>query len=339
MKKDPKELTIHFGGPRGKRIRQNYLSMKLESVCADGSVKTTKMFEDISDTSPLYTFRHPLGLLSATQFTQPALTLMEIARFKDLESKGLVQEGSSFAGHSLGEYAALSALGGVMPVEKLVAIAWVRGFTMQRGIERDAGGRSAYSMCAVNPSKVSKSQTFTEASLRQVVSTISSKTGWLLEIVNFNIANMQYICAGEIRALDCLTSIINYVLRQKINFTMMPETKLQQLVHECAAQTEAKPKPLDYERGPATVPLKQIDVPFHSSFLSGGVATYRRFLLSKIGREEIDPEKLVGKWIPNITGKPFGISRDHFEEMWRVTGSSRLREILDNWEVFEKRRL
>ena len=35
--------------------------------------------------------------------------------------------------------------------------------------------------------------------LRYVVQTIQDETNWLLEIVNLNIQNMQYTCAGDVR--------------------------------------------------------------------------------------------------------------------------------------------
>ncbi len=81
VKNNPKELTIHFGGPRGKAIRQNYMAMTFESINADGSIKSEKIFKEINENTTSYTYRSPTGLLSATQFTQPALTLMEKAAF------------------------------------------------------------------------------------------------------------------------------------------------------------------------------------------------------------------------------------------------------------------
>ena len=196
VKNNPKELTIHFGGPRGKAIRENYMSMTFESVNADGSIKSEKIFKEVDENTTSYTYRSPTGLLSATQFTQPALTLMEKASFEDMRSKGLVQRDSSFAGHSLGEYSALAALAEVMPIESLVAVVFYRGLTMQVAVERDITGRSNYSMCAVNPSRVSK--TFNEQALQYVVENIAEETNWLLEIVNYNVANMQYVCAGDV---------------------------------------------------------------------------------------------------------------------------------------------
>ena len=206
VKNNPKELTIHFGGPRGKSIRNNYMSMTFETVDADGSIRSEKIFKEIDDNTSSYTYRSPTGLLSATQFTQPALTLMEKASFEDMRSKGLVQRDSSFAGHSLGEYSALAALAEVMPIESLVAVCFYRGLTMQVAVERDASGRSNYSMVAVNPSRINK--TFNEQALQYVVENITEVTGWLVEIVNFNVANTQYVCAGDVSFQLSLFNVI-----------------------------------------------------------------------------------------------------------------------------------
>lgn len=165
---------------------------------SDGTTKSEKIFKDIDENTTSYTYRSPTGLLSATQFTQPALTLMEKASFEDMRSRGLVQRDSVFAGHSLGEYSALAALAEVMPIESLVSVVFYRGLTMQVAVERDAEGRSNYSMVAVNPSRISK--TFNEQALQYVVDNIAEETKWLLEVVNYNVANQQYVCAGDVSA-------------------------------------------------------------------------------------------------------------------------------------------
>ncbi|KAK8199917.1 acyl transferase domain-containing protein [Phyllosticta capitalensis] len=340
VQNNPKELTIHFGGPRGKAIRQNYMSMTFETVAADGTIKTERIFKDIDETTTSYTYRSPTGLLSATQFTQPALTLMEKAAFEDMRSKGLVQRDSSFAGHSLGEYAALAALAEVMPIESLVSVVFYRGLTMQVAVERDEAGRSNYSMCAVNPSRISK--TFNEQALQYVVENISEVTGWLLEIVNYNIANMQYVCAGDLRALDCLTNVTNFLKSQKIDIQQLMQTlsledvkaHLVEIITESAKQTNSKPKPLELQRGFAVIPLRGIDVPFHSTFLRSGVKPFRSFLLKKIHKTSIDPSKLVGKYIPNVTAKPFELTKEYFEDVYRLTNSPKIGNILANWEKY-----
>ncbi|KXL42672.1 hypothetical protein M433DRAFT_156636 [Acidomyces richmondensis BFW] len=341
VKNNPKELTIHFGGARGKAIRQNYMSMTFETVGADGSIKSERIFKEIDEHTSSYTYRSPTGLLSATQFTQPALTLMEKASFEDMRAKGLVQRDSSFAGHSLGEYSALAALAEVMPIESLVSVVFYRGLTMQVAVERDEAGRSNYSMAAVNPSRIGKS--FNEQALQYVVENLAETTGWLLEIVNLNVANQQYVCAGDLRALDALTGVLNYLKAQKIDIQQLMtsmsledvKAHLVEIIKECAKQTEAKPKPLDLQRGFATIPLKGIDVPFHSTFLRSGVKPFRSFLLKKIHKTSIDPGKLVGKYIPNVTAKPFELTKEYFEEVYRLTNSPRIGNILANWERYE----
>ncbi|EZF78928.1 hypothetical protein H105_00065 [Trichophyton soudanense CBS 452.61] len=342
VKNNPQELTVHFGGPRGKNIRQNYMSMTFETVNADGSIKSEKIFKEVDEKTASYTYKSPTGLLSATQFTQPALTLMEKASFEDMRSKGLVQRDSSFAGHSLGEYSALAALAEVMPIESLVSVVFYRGLTMQVAVERDEQGRSNYSMCAVNPSRIS--QTFNEQALQYVVENVSETTGWLLEIVNYNVANMQYVCAGDLRALDSLTNVLNVLKAQKIDIPALMQTMsledvkshLVQIIDECVKQTNAKPQPIVLERGFATIPLKGIDVPFHSTFLRSGVKPFRSFLLKKINKTTIDPSKLIGKYIPNVTARPFELTREYFEDVYRLTNSPRIGNILANWDKYEE---
>jgi fatty acid synthase subunit alpha len=71
------------------------------------------------------------------------------------------------------------------PNSSLVDVVFYRSLTMQPAVERDELSRSNYAMCAVNPSRVSK--TFDDAALREVVDTISNARDCLLEVVNFNV--------------------------------------------------------------------------------------------------------------------------------------------------------
>ena len=147
---------MYFGGKAGQKRRANYLSMTREVVQPDGTTKLEPILNDLSGDSSSYTFRSPGGLLMATQFAQPALTLLEKATFEDMRARGLIQEGTSYAGHSLGEYAALASMAEFMPLETMLRIVFYRGLSMQLVTKRDSAGRTEYSMCAVNPSKISK---------------------------------------------------------------------------------------------------------------------------------------------------------------------------------------
>ena len=111
---------------------------------------------------------------------------------------------------------------------------------------------------------------------------------------------------------------------------------LVEIIRECVKQTEGKPKPLELQRGFATIPLKGIDVPFHSTFLRSGVKPFRSFLLKKINRTTIDPSKLVGKYIPNVTAKPFALTKDYFEEVYKLTNSPRIANVLANWDKYQE---
>ncbi len=326
---------MHFGGALGKAVRQNYMSMTYQSigVAADGScTQIEKIFKGITNKTASYTFRSPSGLLFATQFTQPALTLMQMAAFEDLRARGVIQSTGVFAGHSLGEYSALATIAQIMPIETLVSVVFYRGLCMQVAVERNEAGRSNYSMCAVNPSRVGDG--FSEGMLQRVVETIVEITGLFLEIVNYNVRNMQYVCAGDLQGLDVLMGVMDSIKVQSFDVRLL-ETKKQELigiVEEMAKRTEAKPKPLELVRGAATIPLRGIDVPFHSTYLRSGVESFRAFLLDKLGRTSVDPGKLVGKYIPNVTARPFELSKEYFEYVYSLTRSSRIGKVLEDWD-------
>jgi malonyl CoA-acyl carrier protein transacylase len=61
-----------------------------------------------------------------------------------MRSKGLVQPGAAFAGHSLCEFSALAAAADILPNSSLVGIVFYRGLTMQHAVERDEQGGSNY---------------------------------------------------------------------------------------------------------------------------------------------------------------------------------------------------
>ncbi|KAI9247028.1 hypothetical protein BY458DRAFT_560469 [Sporodiniella umbellata] len=338
VRSNPKEKVVHFGGVRGNKIRENYMSMTYDIVDADGTISTLPLFPSINKRTSFYTFRSPTGLLSATQFTQPALVLMEKAAFEDVRSKELIQSSCAFAGHSLGEYAALASVGDVLPLTSLVDIVFYRGMTMQSAVKRDSEGRSNYGMAAINPARVSK--TFNDTALRFVVDAIASR-GDVLEIVNFNVENWQYVAAGAIQNLDLLTNVLNYIKTANIDIQKLMETvsidvvkqHLDEIIDGALEKTKAKLAKgrIQLERGYATVPLPGIDVPFHSSFLLSGVSPFRTFLTKKFGHSHIDVGQLTAKYIPNLTAKPFSTDKSYVEDVLKLTSSSQLTEIIEGW--------
>ena len=113
----------------------------------------------------------------------------------------------------------------------------------------------------------------------------------------------QYVCAGELVALQTLTNVLNYLKIQKIDFekvcpmefitfllTLLLCQLAQQLslekvkemladiVKSCndkAKEQQASEGYIKLERGFATIPLPGIDVPFHSRYLWAGVMPFR----------------------------------------------------------------
>ncbi|KAI0077780.1 fatty acid synthase [Panus rudis PR-1116 ss-1] len=341
VKDNPKEKTIHFGGIKGQAIRQRYMDMTYDTMDKDGNVKTLPLFGDINNRTQRYTFSHPNGLLFATQFAQIALVVTERAAFEDMRSKGFVQKDSAFAGHSLGEYSALASIADVLPISSLVDVVFYRGITMQRAVERDSQNRSNYAMCAVNPSRISK--TFNDAALREVVDTISSRTNCLLEIVNFNVEGQQYVCAGELVALQTLTNVLNYLKVEKVDIAKLAEKftvdqvkeMLGDIVDSCYAKAKELQEAEGYiklERGFATIPLPGIDVPFHSRYLWAGVLPFRAYLSKKISPSHLNPDMLVGKYVPNLVAKPFEVTKEYAQLIYDQTLSPRLDKVLRKWD-------
>ena len=305
------------------------MAMIFRTTAADGKVTAQNVFPDIDGTTPFYVFRNPAGLLNATHFTQPAITLMSIARYRDMREKGIIQEGSSFAGHSLGEYSALATLGQLMSVEDLMRVVFFRGLTMRLVVDYDSAGRSEYSMCAINPSKVGRGFGATE--LQSVVATISRESGWLLETVNFNIEGLQYVCAGSLRALHCLSHVLEAARSQSGHDSSSDESYTAMIPQFVSSSAGLELRAIEIPKTASSTPLRGIDVPFHSSLLRSGVDAYREFLKDNLQKPYVQPDLLIGKWISNVTGNPFGISKNDFVAAYEVTQSPMLKEILDSW--------
>ena len=343
VKNNPKQKTVHFGGLQGQKVRERYMAMTYDSVDSDGNLKSIALFPDITVASMKYTFYSPTGLLFSTQFAQIALVVTEKAAFEDMKAKGLVGKNvSAFAGHSLGEYAALAAVADFLSINSLCDIVFYRGLTMQRAVERDSQNRSNYAMCAVNPSRVGK--TFTEEALKHIVKSVSSLLPGLCEIVNYNVENQQYVVAGELIALEALGNVLNFMKIQNIDLVEIAkvlsmeevDAKLQLIVQDCLEKAKAKKEELSFlelQRGYATIPLPGIDIPFHSSHIWSGVGPFRSFISRKIDRHQLNVDLLIGKYIPNLTAAPFSLEKSYIQGIFDQTASPRLGKILESWKV------
>jgi len=337
VRNNPKEITVSFGGPKGAKIRENLRALKQEVVSVEGGQtvrKTVPLFPEITETTDTYTFRAPKGLLYATQFTQPAITLVEMAAYEDMRAKALIPNQAYFAGHSLGEYAGLSTVGQVLPVESVVELVFLRGMTMQGAVARDAQGRSPYAMAAVNPS--SKEVQFSDADLRQIVSTIAKQSGQLLEVVNYNVEGSQYAVAGDLGNLEALSQTMGALKKSPEKLKNLDALVQDILVKVAKKKAEAPEGVLTLKRG-NIIPLPGIDVPFHSTALRDGVPAFRGMLETKMPHN-LDMGRLEGKYVPNLTAQTFSLDQSYVESVYEQTQSPVLKNVLENWDASSKDR-
>ena len=184
--------------------------------------------------------RHPDGVLFLTQFTQVAMAVLGAAQMAELRESGAFVEGSVLAGHSVGEYNALAAVSGVIPLEAVVEVVFQRGSVMHTLVPRDAEGRSDYRLAAIRPSQIG----LADEDVRAFVEGMAERTGEFLEIANYNLKGSQYAIAGTVAGLKALEAEID----------------------ERRAAFGGKG---------AFILVPGIDVPFHSRVLRGGVPDFR----------------------------------------------------------------
>lgn len=334
VRRNPKELTIFFGGLKGEKIRKNYMRLVQQVQVKEGDQLVTKempLFPHIHSHSSSFTFQHPDGLLFATQFSQPALVLVELSAFSDMKSRGLIPDNCIFAGHSLGEYAALASVASILTTESLVDIVFLRGMTMQNAVIRDEKGRSQYAMMAVNPGRVHSSK-FRSAQLDLLIDEIIKQRDELLQVVNYNVDNYQYVVAGDRGNLFILGNVLNVLAKDLQKMNDMPSL-IAASIKQLNKYIEENDPFIPLSRGQATIPLPGIDVPFHSRFLKDGVPPFRYILKDRMNPRKLNIDLLIGRYIPNVTAKPFSLEKSYVEDVFKATGSQILGDMLNNFEV------
>ncbi|MGB6070588.1 MAG: fatty acid synthase subunit beta domain-containing protein, partial [Rhodococcus sp. (in: high G+C Gram-positive bacteria)] len=244
------------------------------------------------------THKHPDGVLHLTQFTQVAMAVLGVAQVAELRESGAFVENSILAGHSVGEYNALAAVAGVLPLEAVLEVVFQRGSAMHALVPRDASGRSDYRMAAIRPSQIG----LADEDVQGFVAGVAEESGEFLEIVNLNLRGSQYAIAGTVAGLG--------ELEKKIAI-----------------------RRAEFGGKAAYIMVPGIDVPFHSTVLRGGVDDFRNRLETLLP-EQIDPAILVGRYIPNLVPKPFSLNREFVQEIADLVPSEPLNTVLaefDSW--------
>ncbi|MFC6013080.1 fatty acid synthase subunit beta domain-containing protein [Nocardia lasii] len=245
--------------------------------------------------------RHPDGVLHLTQFTQVAMATLGVAQVAELREAGAFVEGAMLAGHSVGEYNALAAVAGVLPLEAVLEVVFQRGSAMHELVPRDAKGRSDYRMAAIRPSQIG----LPDAEVIDFVNGIGAATGEFLEVVNLNLRGSQYAIAGTVAGLEAL-------------------------------ETEIDRRRAEFGGKRAFILVPGIDVPFHSSVLRDGVPEFRH-KLEQLLPGEVHPEVLVGRYIPNLVPRPFSLDRAFLTEIAELVPSEPLAAVLADFDSWARR--
>lgn len=246
------------------------------------------------------TYRHPEGLLNLTQFTQVALATVAFAQTARLREAGADIWPAYFAGHSLGEYNALSSFAGVIPLETVLELVFHRGSTMHHLIPRDEKGRSNYRMGALRPNQFGVG----DDGVREYVESVAKESGEFLQIVNYNLAGQQYAVAGTIAGLKAL-------------------------------KADSARRVAEYGGKPAFMLVPGIDVPFHSTLLRKGVPEFRDKLDALLPQYIDYRGRLVGRYIPNLVAVPFEMTKEFAAKILEVVPSERIKAALDDPKVWD----
>ncbi|MCW2760621.1 MAG: putative fatty acid synthase, partial [Marmoricola sp.] len=243
--------------------------------------------------------RHPDGVLFLTQFTQVAMATLAVAQVAEMREAGVFVEDAITCGHSVGEYNALAAVTGILPLEALLEIVFRRGMAMHHLVPRDSKGRSNYRLAAIRPSQAG----LADDEVAGFVAELAERTGEFIQIVNYNLRGSQYAIAGTVAALEAL----------------------EEAIEERRARANGKP---------AFILVPGIDVPFHSSELHAGVDDFRQ-RLDDLLPQSIDPSVLIGRYIPNLVPRLFTLDRAYVEEVADLVDSPLLKPALEDWATWE----
>ncbi len=243
--------------------------------------------------------RHPDGVLFLTQFTQVAMATLAVAQVAEMREAGVFVEDAITCGHSVGEYNALAAVTGILPLEALLEIVFRRGMAMHHLVPRDANGRSNYRLAAIRPSQAD----LADDAVAEFVAGLSERTGEFIQIVNYNLRGSQYAIAGTVAGLEALETAIE----------------------ERRARIGGKP---------AFILVPGIDVPFHSSELHAGVDDFRQ-RLDDLLPEHVDISVLIGRYIPNLVPRLFTLDRSYVTEVRDLVDSAVLADVLADWATWE----
>ncbi|KAG6887648.1 hypothetical protein C0995_013717 [Termitomyces sp. Mi166 len=73
-------------------------------------------------------------------------------------------------------------------------------------------------------------------------------------------------------------------------------------------------------------------MPFHLRYLWAGMMPFHAYLSKKINLPHLNPDMLVGRYIPNLIVKSFDISKEYVQIIYGQTSSPCLGKVLKEWD-------
>ncbi|PUU80387.1 hypothetical protein B9Z19DRAFT_1063476 [Tuber borchii] len=128
----------------------------------------------------------------------------------------------------------------------------------------------------------------------------------------------KYVSADDLGSVGCFPNLLNFRKVQKIDSHALiakvsledVKEKLIKIIQERVKQTEAKPRPVGFQLCIVTISHNGIDVPSLYTFYSRGAKPFRKLLMKTIFQSSIGPSKLTGTSIPQVTAKPFRLTKE-----------------------------
>lgn len=217
--------------PLRTKILQNALDAS--SVCRR-SCREVQNFPESSG-GPTTFLSHPSGVMHFTFLTQPCMLAAQLIAVEYLQSKNphYIEQFSCIAGHSLGEFSALAALGVFSP-EVAMDLTYKRGLLMESHLgftshlslptssisASFSSPRGKYRLYACDPLKAGLSDDpqvsddiffcLVELVSRSLCHTMSS-----VEVINLNVLHKQYIVAGDVIGLSVLGKCLDPFFREQ----------------------------------------------------------------------------------------------------------------------------
>jgi malonyl CoA-acyl carrier protein transacylase len=175
------------------------------------------------------------GLMQRTPFTQPAMLLAEWALFEAACIQfPQLRTPAAFAGHSLGEFTALTAAG-LFSIPDAVELVHYRGLCMEDSISLETKGPFKFTLFAVSPERAELRDDEFTLIVELIAKQLLMKNGFL-EIVNYNYNRNQFVVAGNNFGLGALGKCLDPLFRG--NAVTVGATTLEKLVDYAIADME-----------------------------------------------------------------------------------------------------